>query len=176
VPYRLKIITEPDPRLHRTARRMTEKDFHNPLTFYLAEDMVYTTRCENGVGLAACQVGKRFALCVVVPDENEPMVLCNPVLEYGRQTNVQTEGCLSLPGVECEVSRADDIIVHCRNIRGRRVHFEASGFLARVIQHEVDHLNGVLIIDAGRKKISAQDAQEHVEEIREGHGTTVGDV
>jgi peptide deformylase len=132
----------------------------------LAADMIDTMRSADGVGLAAQQVGVALQIAVVDVAEVEdrpslmwiagkevdyrgfmPMVLLNPQLELGREKEPGTEGCLSFPKINADINRA--IKVHCvaQTIDGAVLDFEAAGFLARALQHEVDHLNGVLFID-----------------------------
>ena len=102
-----------------------------------------------GVGLAATQVGVLHRLLVYrVPPAPEPAVLVNPEIEWtSRDTEIAEEGCLSLPGVLVDVERAIYVRVRAVNELGKRVLIEASGLEARVIQHEIDHLDGVLILD-----------------------------
>ena len=122
----------------------------------------------NGVGLAAQQVGRALQLAVVdvagVEDEDRPsgmfiegkevkmedwmpMALVNPVLELGKEKEFGTEGCLSFPEISADIQRSVVVKAKARLIDGREVEFEARGFLARALQHEVDHLNGILFID-----------------------------
>jgi peptide deformylase len=102
-----------------------------------------------GVGLAATQVGVLHRVLVYrVPPAPEPAALINPEIEWtGREQEVAEEGCLSLPGVLVEVERPIFVRVRGRNERGQGVLIEASGLEARVLQHEIDHLDGVLILD-----------------------------
>ena len=76
-----------------------------------------------------------------------PLVLVNPQVDLGGETDVGTEGCLSFPEVTGEIERAKSITVHAQNLGGESVEIETTGFLARAIQHEVDHLHGILFID-----------------------------
>lgn len=132
----------------------------------LAAAMIETMYEANGVGLAAQQVGHALQLAVVdvagVDDrpsvmrvdgqevkieEWMPMVLLNPVLELGKEKEFGLEGCLSFPEISAEIQRSVTVKAKARLIDGRDVEFEADGFLARALQHEVDHLNGILFID-----------------------------
>lgn len=132
----------------------------------LADDMIETMRAANGVGLAAQQVGKALQLAVIdvsqaedrpsemfidgAPVELEahmPMVLLNPVLQLSREKESGTEGCLSFPEITGEITRAAGVRCTAMKLDGSVVEFEASGLLARALQHEVDHLNGILFID-----------------------------
>lgn len=113
----------------------------------LVRAMAETMREENGVGLAAPQVGvdKR----VIVFDVDERLAaLCNPVItEFSDETLVEEEGCLSVPGVSVPVERAARVVCIGQSIDGHEVTIEAEEFLARVLQHEIDHLDGVIILD-----------------------------
>lgn len=117
----------------------------------LARDMVETMHAANGVGLAAPQIGESIAVLVAqLPDEAgpmEPIVLANPEIleEEGKQ--VGSEGCLSLPEIEEDVERAERIRVRGVAPSGDIVEIEAESYLARVLLHEIDHLNGILLID-----------------------------
>ena len=115
----------------------------------LLRDMRDTMKAAPGVGLAAPQVGE--SLRALVYDIGEARgSLINPVLheKHGEQTEV--EGCLSIPGLQGDVSRALEIVVSGLDERGKAVRFEAEGYLARVLQHEIDHLDGILFIDRAR--------------------------
>ena len=132
----------------------------------LADAMIETMNAANGVGLAAQQVGHALQLAIVDVagvddrpsvllidgkevkiDDWMPMVLLNPVLELGKEKEFGTEGCLSFPEISAEIQRSVVVKAKARLIDGREVEFEARGFLARALQHEVDHLNGILFID-----------------------------
>lgn len=123
----------------------------------LARDMFDTMYHAEGVGLAAPQVGVSRRLFVVdVPERaeggDEPVrhayALVNPVIvESSAETAKETEGCLSIPGIEESVTRPAQVVVEAQALDGSPVRIEASGMLARVLQHETDHLNGVLFID-----------------------------
>jgi peptide deformylase len=113
----------------------------------LVRAMAETMYAENGVGLAAPQVGvdKR----VIVFDVDDRLAaLCNPVItEFGDETLVDEEGCLSVPGVNVPVERSQRVVCQGLTIEGREITIEAENLLARVLQHEIDHLDGILILD-----------------------------
>jgi peptide deformylase len=132
----------------------------------LAMDMIETMHAANGVGLAAPQIGEALQLTVldisqvedrptqmklngqdVDPKSAMPLVLVNPEVELRTETEMGTEGCLSFPEISGQIERAKSIVARAQNLDGDKVEVEASGFLARAIQHEVDHLNGILFID-----------------------------
>jgi peptide deformylase len=135
----------------------------------LAEDMIETMRAANGVGLAAQQVGIAQQLTVLEVEATEerpstmtidgkevdmaqwmPMVLLNPVLELGKEKESGNEGCLSFPEITAEIERSHWVKAKGRLLDGREIEFEATGLLARALQHETDHLNGILFIDRMR--------------------------
>jgi peptide deformylase len=116
----------------------------------LIDDMFETMYAEDGVGLAAPQVGVADRIIVVDlrMEDVEPFALVNPVIvEQSRGTEKGEEGCLSLPGLKDIVERSTDVIVEGLSPEGAAVRIPADGLLARVLQHEVDHLDGVLFID-----------------------------
>jgi peptide deformylase len=112
----------------------------------LFENMVFTMRAFNGIGLAAPQIGISRQLIVV--DTGEGIVkLANPQIIEVRENDKMVEGCLSIPGADIEVKRRYKATVKGLNEKGKMVEIKAKGLLARVIQHEIDHLKGKLIID-----------------------------
>lgn len=122
------------------------KDFDGSLE-RLAEGMLATMREQEGVGLAANQVGRLKRILVVAVEDDE-YVLVNPVIEEASETTESVpEGCLSIPGIQVEVVRPTEITISGQDASGEPIRIEAEGLLARVFQHEVDHLDGVLILD-----------------------------
>jgi len=140
----LEVKTFGDPVLKTRAARV--KEFDDAL-LRLTEEMLVTMREREGVGLAANQVGRLRRVLVVGIDEDE-YVLINPVIEArSDETEVLAEGCLSIPGIQVEVERPVAVTVSGQDAAGEELRFEAEGLLARVFQHEIDHLDGVLILD-----------------------------
>jgi peptide deformylase len=116
----------------------------------LARDMFDTMYEEDGVGLAGPQVGVGRRIIVVDPREHdiEPMALVNPrILTAAEETERAEEGCLSIPGLRELVDRSIRVVVEALDLKGETVHIEAAGLLARVLQHEIDHLDGILFLD-----------------------------
>ena len=114
----------------------------------LIREMFVTMRVEDGIGLAAPQIGKSIRLFVVQADDDVERAFINPqIIETSLETESYEEGCLSIPKQYEEVIRPSRVTVQALNERGRRFTLEADGLLARVIQHEYDHLDGVLFID-----------------------------
>ena len=114
---------------------------------HLAEEMLLTMREHEGVGLAANQVGRLKRILVAVL-EDEKFVLVNPEVEEAAKTTEQAlEGCLSIPGIQVEVERPAAVTISAQDTSGAPLRIEASGMLARILQHEIDHLDGVMILD-----------------------------
>lgn len=129
----------------------------------LADDMLQVVKDNNGAGLAAQQIGKTIQICTVNfdpeydvaeqggprlnPDIIMPLVLINPVLHEKAGSQTATESCLSIPGISAPVERAFEIAVSYLNLKGEEHRVHVKGYMARVIQHELDHLNGMLIVD-----------------------------
>ncbi|HEV2902703.1 MAG TPA: peptide deformylase, partial [Gaiellaceae bacterium] len=136
----------PDPVLRMEAREV--EAFDGDLR-RLAERMTQLMRDANGVGLAATQVGVIRRVFVFQPDaESEPVAVVNPVLaESSEELVVDDEGCLSLIGVQMPVERPVSVRLEGRDLEGGELSFDLADHSARVVQHEVDHLDGVLILD-----------------------------
>lgn len=129
----------------------------------LGGDMLRIMKDRKGVGLAAQQIGQTIQICVMDippaidvavpdgprlnPDVMLPLVMLNPVLVSKKGTQRETEGCLSVPEIWAQVNRASEITVRFLDIQGVQRELRVRGMLARVIQHEMDHLNGVLFVD-----------------------------
>ena len=129
----------------------------------LAQEMLATMREQEGVGLAANQVG-RLKRILVAAVEDQEYVIVNPTIEEkARSTAKDLEGCLSIPGIQVEVERPTAITVSGQDASGAPLRLEASGLLARVLQHEVDHLDGVLILD----RTDRQSRKDAMREMRE---------
>ncbi len=131
----------------------------------LTEDMLVTMRDNEGVGLAANQVG-RLKRVLVASVEDEDYVIVNPVLtDRSPTTEPAPEGCLSIPGIHVEVERPTAVTISGQDASGKPLRIEASDMLARVLQHEVDHLDGVLILDRTdreSRKAAMREWREHL--------------
>jgi len=121
----------------------------SPKIEQLTEDMVKTMYVASGVGLAGPQVGmdKRIFVVDPEPERKKPLIFINPEIISKEGRAVSEEGCLSLPGMAGQVSRAESIVVRAMDIKGKSIELRADGLFARIIQHELDHLNGVLFVD-----------------------------
>ena len=143
------IITLPDPLLRKISQPVERVDDE---LRRLMDDMLETMYAAPGIGLAAVQVGipRRLVVLDVAEDEEKPapLVLVNPeIVALGDATRLHEEGCLSIPDVRVEIERTASLIVHYTDREGARKELEASGLLATAIQHEINHLDGKLIID-----------------------------
>jgi len=141
----------------------------------LAANMIETMHAAHGVGLAAQQIGEALQLTVldisaveddrpstlkldgqdVDPKTAMPLVLINPEIDLGGETELGVEGCLSFPEITGDIERAQSVTVRAQTLEGGAIQVEAGGFLARAIQHEGDHLNGILFIDRMRSAAKA---------------------
>ena len=144
----MKILTFPDPRLRTVADPVVK--FDKSLK-KLTDDMLETMYSENGIGLAATQVNvhKRVIVMDISEERNEPRVFINPEFEIKNNKSLYTfsEGCLSVPGFNEEITRPDQIILKWQNLDGDRLEDEPEGLLTVCIQHEIDHLEGKLMVD-----------------------------
>ena len=153
----LDIIPIPNPILRQKTRPITK---FNAELQQLIDDMIETMREAPGVGLAAPQIGNPLKLTVIetLADEDEDgneiegsrqvYVLANPeIIWESREELLGVEGCLSIPGYLGEVARAEKIRVRAQDRMGRKIRLRLSGWTARIFQHEIDHLNGILFID-----------------------------
>ncbi len=140
----LKVREIGDPVLRSKAKKINEV---NKKTNDLIDNMFETMYEEDGVGLAAPQVGMLKRIAVVDIREENKIVLINPEIIEEEGKAIMEEGCLSIPGETGDVIRAEKIKVRSLNREGKEIEFEAEGFEARAIQHEIDHLDGVLFVD-----------------------------
>ncbi len=143
------IIIEPDPILRKKCLPLEKVDDNLQK---LMQEMLETMYQAPGIGLAAIQVGilKRIVVIDISRDENkkDPLYLVNPVITHrSKETSVYEEGCLSLPGQFAEIERPANCMVKYIDYNGKEQEIKADGLLATCIQHEVDHLDGILFID-----------------------------
>ena len=144
-----KIIIEPDTILRKKSETLEKVD--NEIRS-LMDDMLETMYAAPGIGLAAVQVGilKRLIVIDISKDKEKknPLFLINPeIVSKSNKTSIYEEGCLSLPGYFAEIERPAECKIEYLDYDGKKSEMNASGLLATCIQHEVDHLNGVLFID-----------------------------
>ena len=145
----LPILEFPDPRLRTKAVDVDPADLATPAFQALLDDMFETMYEAPGIGLAASQVDvhKRFMVIDVSEDRSRPMVFANPQIVASEGGQVYQEGCLSVPGIYADVTRADTITVRFLDRQGQPQELTTDGLLAVCIQHEMDHLDGKLFVD-----------------------------
>jgi len=144
-----KILIEPDPILRKKCEPLEKVDSD---VRKLMKDMLETMYDAPGIGLAAVQIGilKRLIVIDISKDEKkkDPLFLINPViLKSSKKTSTYEEGCLSLPGQFAEIERPAECLLKYIDLSGKEKELKAEGLLSTCIQHEVDHLNGILFID-----------------------------
>ena len=143
-----KILKFPDQDLRIKAKPV--ESFDDELKT-LTDDMFDTMHSVNGIGLAATQIGvaKQVAVIDISPEKNEPLVIVNPVIQIldPSKTEDYDEGCLSVPGFFEKISRPSDIKLTYQDLNGKNLEIKPEGLLTKVVQHELDHLNGRLFVD-----------------------------
>ncbi len=160
LPNMLQIVTEPNQILRKKGRLVKSSDFANAKFNQFINALIDTMYACDAVGIAAPQVGQSIQICVIAKkftkDKKMDLVLINPV--WRKKATKRTwgeEGCLSVPNTIGKIQRYDKIMVEALDTRGNKTQFEADDFFARAIQHEVDHLNGILFIDKAKDIIRA---------------------
>jgi peptide deformylase len=143
-PGRDAVVKIPAAVLHQKAAEVAKVTRKTQL---LIDEMMKQMRKANGIGLAAPQLGILQRVIVVAPDDMRPTALVNPRVVKAQGEQIGQEGCLSIPGLYGDVKRAAYVEVHAQDRRGRELVFELEGMPARVVQHEIDHLDGILFID-----------------------------
>src|SRR5688572_13282744 len=152
----LKIVTIPNPILTKKTTPIQEI---NEGILKLVDDMIVSCRKANGIGLAAPQIGKSIRLCIINLEHMglPPFALINPkIVKKSLKKIEMEEGCLSIPGVYGTVTRPVKIKVRAMNLHAEKHMFDADGLLARVIQHEVDHLDGILFTSKMNKQTTGK--------------------
>lgn len=149
------VLTYPNTTLRTTPQEVTT--FGTPELIELLDEMVDTMRAYRGVGLAATQIGVDQQIAVIELKDG-PLILINPKLEKVKNTTDEDEeGCLSLPGIFGNVPRSISLTLKAQDAYGKHFSLDAKGLLARVIQHEYDHLHGHLYIDRATKLTTGLD-------------------
>jgi peptide deformylase len=164
------IVTTPDPVLRRKAHKVTsfDKDLQT-----LIDDMIETMRQAPGVGLAAPQVGVSQRVIVVEygneEDDEAPKklyALVNPEIVSGSEDMIEgTEACLSIPRIQGDVERHEKLVVKGFNRQGKQVKLKLSGWMARIFQHEIDHLEGVLFTDRASRVWRIKETEEEIDTV-----------
>ncbi|HOZ38216.1 MAG TPA: peptide deformylase [Anaerolineaceae bacterium] len=166
----LDIVTFPEPSLRLKSKQVTKFDIELQT---LIDNMFETMRAAPGVGLAAPQIGESLRLVVVEYTEDEDenakpkkYVLVNPeIVKRSEEMVTDIEGCLSLPGLAGMVERHEAVTIKAKNRFGKPLRIEAEGWLARIFQHEIDHLDGVLYIDLAEEVF--EPTPEEAEQIKD---------
>jgi len=141
----LDIRTIPDPVLRRKAKKVGAIDRS---VKKLVKDMSETLHVEEGrVGLAAPQVGVSLRVAVICLPEGKDIILINPEIVRRKGRRLVSEGCLSIPGYVGELYRAETVTAKALDIKGKEVRIKADGLLSQALEHEIDHLNGILYVD-----------------------------
>jgi len=142
----LEILTLPDARLKTVAQPITAITGEIK---QLAQDMLETMYAAPGIGLAATQVDRHIQLVVIDVSEqgDQPLVMVNPRIIEQDGHQVHEEGCLSVPGIYAKVKRANEVVVKYQDLEGNNQELSAEGLLAVCIQHELDHLKGIVFLD-----------------------------
>jgi len=145
----LPILEYPDPRLRTKAVQVDPARVTEPAFQQLLDDMFETMYAAPGIGLAASQVDvhQRFMVIDVTEEKDRPLVFVNPEITHKAGEQVYQEGCLSVPGIFADVTRANEINVRAIGRDGQPFELAIDGLLAVCIQHEMDHLDGVLFVD-----------------------------
>jgi peptide deformylase len=142
-----KILIYPNPILKKLAQKIVDFDENLQL---LSEDLLRTMVENDGIGLAAPQIGvlqRIFVMNLRDDSENYPSVFVNPEIKEASGSITYEEGCLSIPNIRSEIERKKDIQVSYQDLKGVKRHLKATDLAAICIQHEIDHLNGVLFLD-----------------------------
>ena len=153
----MEITKIPNKILAKTTEKVGLKDIKNGLFKELILDMKTSMKVNEGIGLAANQVNKDLSIFVIdeklAADNNMPDVFFNPeITEYSKNKDELEEGCLSIPGYGVNIKRSKKIKIKAIDENGNKIKLKARGFLAKVLQHETDHLNGMTIKDRANEK------------------------
>ncbi len=170
MPYIRKIIHDGHPTLRKVAKKVRAHELHDPLFQQLIDDMFATMYDAPGIGLAAPQIDvpKRIFTVHLQDDKPEhgPFVVINPKLLKTEGEIESLEGCLSVPGMVGEITRFETVVVGGIDREGKKIELQGDGLFARCLQHEIDHLNGVLYIDSA-KNVRPAVSEEEVEAATE---------
>ncbi len=146
---KLKVLTDKNPILRKKSLEIKKDEILKYKK--LAEDMKVTMEEENGIGLAAPQVGQSIRMICInkeANDDKDHLILINPKITFqSKDCDTQEEGCLSVPETFGEVKRPNKIRVKALGLNGKKIQIKAKGLFSRVLQHEIDHLDGILFID-----------------------------
>jgi len=158
---RYPILIHPNDKLKRVAQPI---DVITDETVALLDNLYETMVANDGIGIAAPQVGKNKRIAVVEVDEGDKFELINPEIIEAKGESIDVEGCLSIPHVYGTVKRADEVTVRYYDREGEEIEVTAFGYLARAFQHEIDHLDGVLFVEKMIEQIPEAELEDYMEE------------
>ena len=157
---RYPILIHPNDKLKRVAQPI---DVITDETVALLDNLYETMVANDGIGIAAPQVGKNKRIAVVEVDEGDKFELINPEIIEAKGESIDVEGCLSIPHVYGTVKRADEVTVRYYDREGEEIEVTAFGYLARAFQHEIDHLDGVLFVEKMIEQIPEAELEDYME-------------
>lgn len=151
----LPTVKIPTPSLRQRSTEVNQKFLLQEETKSFIQDLIATMYRDDGIGIASPQVGKNIRICIIgkeaTLEKKKDLILANPIWQKTSRKKVwDVEGCLSVPKTFGKVQRYKDVYVEAFNENGEKITFEAHDFFARVVQHEVDHLDGILFIDKAK--------------------------
>lgn len=163
MPY--PIVLYPDKRLNQSCEEVTEITEE---LIQMLDKMHETMVLHDGVGLAAPQIGKNIRIAIIQADPEEDVIeLINPILIESEGEDIDIEACLSIPDQYGTVARAQRIVVRFFDREGVEYELEAADYLARIIQHEMDHLDGILFIEKVIKKLTLEEIEKYGEDVQD---------
>jgi len=152
----LEVLTHPNDELRKMSRPVSQEELRSKEMQDLIDDMITSMKEENGVGLAAPQIGKHLRI-LIAQTRNGAKVFVNPkIIAHSDKLMESTEGCLSIPGVWGLVDRFTTVKVKANNRHGEPVRLKADSLLSTIFQHEIDHLDGILFIDKAKKILDGE--------------------
>ncbi len=163
--YLRTILTDGHPTLRKHAKKVSLEELHDPLFQQLIDDMFETMYEAPGIGLAAPQVNvsKRLFVVDLQDDDHEPVAIVNPRFSVTEGEIESIEGCLSVPGMIGDLTRYERVVCTGLDRNGNKIEIEGTGLFGRCLQHEMDHLDGVLYTDKAKNIRPAETPEEHAE-------------
>ncbi|MBV9439816.1 MAG: peptide deformylase [Candidatus Eremiobacteraeota bacterium] len=167
MPYVREILTEGHPTLRKVAKKVDPAEIADPMFQQLLDDMFATMYAAPGIGLAAPQIGiGKRVFTVDLQDEDAshgPLVVINPKFTTTEGEIESVEGCLSVPGMVGDLTRFERVVCSGLDRHGKKISLEGTGLFGRCLQHEMDHLDGILYIDKAKNLRPAQTEEEVAE-------------
>jgi len=156
----LKVITVPNKILREKTMPLKKEEFNSPKLKEIIEEMKKTMQAENGIGLSANQVGFNKSFFIAFFNKKIYAFFNPEIVKESRKKIISQEGCLSIPGTIAFLPRSKSIILKAKKIDGREIEMKLFGLPAIICQHEIDHLNGILITDKAKKIIDIKKGDE----------------